>query len=316
MGKFNLRYRGCQDSTLRCVQAYENRINVRIGRLRVITHRGLDPSLPGYYSESSFEAFEDQLERGFGGIEFDPNPTKDGGIIVLHDHSLSRITGGKDTIAISELTTGEVLNIPLKNGRIPTLDEVMNLIRQSSGNISAMHLKSRFQESNTLGIIVEALKKYKDVFPRFLVFDVKPNTAKILKQQFPDLRLAPSVAHQFDIDRYNKIVGGTLITIKEAIELKKEGVIDGVWGDEWDTRGADGTNKVFYTEQNFELLHQAGLFIALVTPELHGSSPGLLGGESHSDAKDHNLLMERIAQIKLAGADFFCTDFPEEVSRL
>lgn len=288
----------------------------KIGRLRVITHRGLDPSLPGFFSESSFEAFEDQLKRGFGGIEFDPNPTKDGGIIVLHDHDLSRITNGKDTRTVSELTLDEVLNIPLKNGKIPTLDEVMNLIRQHQGNISAMHLKARFQEPRSLEVIIEALKKYEDIFSKFLIFDVKPSTARILKQQFLGIRLAPSVAHQFNIDRYNKAVGETLITIEEVLKLKKEGIIDGVWGDEWDTRGLNGTNKIFYTPENFKILHKAGLFVALVTPELHASSPGLLGGESHADAKDHNSLMMRIAQIKLAGADYFCTDFPDEVSNL
>lgn len=294
----------------------ENREREKIGRLRVITHRGLDPSTPGFFSESSFEAFEDQLKRGFGGIEFDPNPTKDGGIIVLHDHNLSRITNGKDTRTVSQLTADEVLNIPLKNGKIPTLDEVMNLIRQHQGNISAMHLKARFQEPGSLEIIIEALRKYEDIFSKFILFDVKPSTAKVLKQQFPDIRLAPSVAHEFDIGRYNKAVGETLITIEEALELKKEGIIDGVWGDEWDTRGEDGTNKLFYTPENFKILHKAGLFIALVTPELHASSPGLLGGESHADAASHDILMKRIAQIKLTGADYFCTDFPEEVSDL
>jgi glycerophosphoryl diester phosphodiesterase len=288
----------------------------KIGKLRVITHRGLDPSIANYFSESSFEAFEDQINRGFGGIEFDLNITKDNKIIVFHDSNFSRITNKKDNRLISELFEKEIMEISLIKGRIPTLDEVMDLIRKNSGNISAMHLKSRFQTPQTLEIIINAFKRYQDIFSKFIVFDVKPQTAKILKNHFPKLRLFPSVAHQFDIDRYNQVVGGTLITIEQAIELKKEGTIDGVWGDEWDTRGEEGANKNFYTQQNFERLHEEGLFIALVTPELHAFSPGLLGGESHSDASSHDLLMKRIAQIKLAGADFFCTDFPDEVAKL
>lgn len=286
-----------------------------IGKKRIITHRGLEPSRPNSPSESSYEAFVDQLNRGFGGIEFDPNPTKDG-IIVMHDASLKRPTGGRDERAVADLTTGEILQIPLANGRIPTFDEVMDLIGKSNSIINALHLKARFQTPETLGRIMDALVKHEDVFPRLLAFDVKPETAKTLKARFPNLRLVPSVAHLHDIARYNETVGNTLITIEEALQLKSEGLIDGVWGDEWDTAGENGTAKRFYTPDNFSRLHEAGLFIALVTPELHATSPGLYGGESHADAKDLATLFERIKQIKAAGADYFCTDYPEEVSSL
>ena len=59
----------------------------------IITHRGLEPSNPSFWPESSYEAFEDQLKRGFG-IEFDPNFCKDG-IVVSHDSTLKRITNDK-----------------------------------------------------------------------------------------------------------------------------------------------------------------------------------------------------------------------------
>ena len=39
-----------------------------IGKDHIITHRGLEPSRSNYFSESSLEAFKDQLSRGFGGI--------------------------------------------------------------------------------------------------------------------------------------------------------------------------------------------------------------------------------------------------------
>ncbi len=293
----------------------EDREREMIGKQRIITHRGLEPTNPNAPSESSFEAFADQLSRGFGGIEFDPNPTKDG-IIVMHDASLKRPTGGKDERNVAELTTSDVVRIPLVNGRIPTLDEVIELIRKSGSTINALHLKARFQTPEALEIIMGALAKHKDIFPQLLVFDVKSETAKVLKGKFPTLRLAPSVAHPYDITRYNEAVGNTLITVEEALKLKSEGLIDGVWGDEWDTAGDGDTTKLFYTTENFAKLHEAGLFIALVTPELHGTSPGLYGGESHADAKDVATLMERIKQIKAAGADYFCTDYPEEVAKL
>ncbi len=153
-------------------------------------------------------------------------------------------------------------------------------------------------------------------FLKFIVFYIKPNTARILKDKFPKLRLAPSVAHSYDVKRYNNSVGGTLLTIEDAIALKKEGLIDGVWGDEWDTKDENGKYKKFYTKENFEKLHEEELFIAIVTPELHGTSPGIYGGELHSDSKDLDTLLRRIKEIKNEGADYLCTDYPEEVSRL
>lgn len=286
-----------------------------INKSKVITHRGLEPTKINFFSESSYEAFKDQLSRGFAGIEFDPNPTRDG-IIVWHDANLTRITSGKDTRNIAELMTTEVTSISLPNGKIPTFDEVMDMIRNSDSTMNALHLKARFQNPETLRRLINALKTYEDILERLIVFDVKEETARKLKKVYPHLRLTPSVAHPYDIARYNSSVGGTLMTIEDAIALKQQGLIDGVWGDEWDTIGENGTTKQFYTRENFDRLHDANLFIALVTPELHGTSPGLYGGESHADAKDTKTLFTRIKQIKEACADYFCTDYPEEVAKL
>lgn len=286
-----------------------------IGKQRVIAHRGLEPTHQNFFSESSLEAFQDQLSRGFGGIEFDPNPTKDG-IVVMHDATLERPTQGRFKQPIAEMTTSEITKIPLANGTIPTFEQVMDLIKNSAGTISALHLKARFQTPETLEVIINALEPCKDTFNKFFVFDVKADIAKKLKNRFPNIRLAPSVAHPYDIKRYGASIGNTLLPLEEALELKKEGLIDGIWGDEWDRTGENGTSKMLYTPDFFDKAHRAGLFAVLVTPELHGTSPGLYGGESHPDAKDQQTLFARIKEIKAAGADYFCTDYPEEVTRL
>ena len=288
-----------------------------IGKEKIITHRGLERFNADFiYGESTYEAFQNQLSRGFGGIEFDPNATNDG-FIVLHDPTLERATGGHDKRPISEITTEEATTAKLsEKGRIATFQEILDLIKTNKATMNAIHLKYRLQTPQMLDRIMEALAPYQDIFNKLIVFDVKPDTARLLKKTFPTLRLAPSVAHPYDILRYNEAVGGTLLTLEEALELKKEGLVDGIWGDEWDRTGENGTSKMLYTPEFFEKVHTAGMFAALVTPELHGTSPHLLGGESHPDAKDVPTLMERIKEIKFAGADYFCTDHPEEVAKL
>ncbi len=260
----------------------------------ILTHRGLEPSKLDFYPESTYDAFKDQLSRGFG-IEFDPNFTEEE-ILVWHDATFKRA-----------------------KGKIPTLYEVLNLIRNSSSEINALHFKGKYQNSENIELLVKILKKNSDILHKILIFDVKPETAKILLKFFPNIKLAPSIAHPYDIKRYNSAISDTLIGINEALEMVKNGTFGKspwVWLDEWDLEDTQGKNKKLYTKDVFDMFHKAGTRIALVTPELHGTSPGLYGGESHPDSKDLPTLFIRIKEILSLQPDAICTDYPEEVLRL
>lgn len=287
----------------------------------IFTHRGLQPSKPNFYPESSYEAFEDQLKRGFG-IEFDPNFCKDG-IVVWHDGTLSRLSEGKDERACRDLSFSELSNINFWNlnhttkGRVPTFDEVLDLIRNSRSTLNALHFKGKYQNPQDLESLVEHLRKNSDVLPQLVVFDVKPETANILLKEFPDLQLAPSVAHQYDVQRYNSVIAETLIETDTAAQMIKDGVFGKnpwVWLDEWDLADEGGEQKNLYNREVFDKMRAAGAKIALVTPELHGTSPGLYGGESHPNSKDKKTLFKRIREILELKPDAVCTDYPEEAN--
>ena len=283
----------------------------------IFTHRGLEPSNLDFYPESSFEAFQSQIERGFG-LEFDPNFCKDG-IVVSHDATLKRITNGKDERSFSDVSLEEIKNIKYgnkKQGRIPTLHEVLELIRKSSAPIHAMHLKGKYQTLQNLNALTEHLEKFIDILNKIIVFDLKLDAARFLKSSFPQIHLAPSVAHEYDIERYNSVVGNTLFSIQEALQMKAEGVCDWVWLDEWDTANVNNSKKLFYTQETFKVLKDAGIKITLVTPELHGTSPGLYGGESHEHAANPSILFQRIKEIIALNPDAICTDWPEDVKEL
>lgn len=260
----------------------------------ILTHRGLESSKPNFYPESSFEAFRDQLSRGFG-IEFDPNFT-DKDIFVWHDPTFERA-----------------------KSNIPTLDEVLNLIKKSSSKLNALHFKGKYQTTDNIKCLVKLLKKYSDILRRILIFDVKPETARSLLNEFPSLQLAPSVAHAFDVKRYDNSIANTLIETDEAVKLIKDGIFGKrpwVWLDEWDLDDKNGGKKKLYNKEVFDKFRKVGAKIALVTPELHGTSPGLYGGESHPDSKDLPTLFSRIKEIINLKPDAICTDYPEEVSKL
>lgn len=279
----------------------------------ILTHRGLEYEKKDFFSESSFEAFESQLSRGFG-LEFDPNFAKDG-VIVFHDSLLKRITKGKDERMTSEINLWEIKNIRLEKGRIATLGEVLGLIEKSKSELNALHLKGIYQNKENIDLIINALNEY-DVTDKIILFDIKPEFAKYIKLINNKVKLAPSVAHEYDIRRYGGLVKGTLISIEDALKYREEKLYDWVWLDEWDTLDENGREKRLNTRENFDKLRRAGYKIATITPELHGTSPGLYGRESHKDAKNKETLFGRIKELIELKPDAICTDYPEEVRLL
>lgn len=280
----------------------------------ILTHRGLDPGVSNFFAESSFEAFQNHLNRGFE-VEFDVNFTKGNRIIVFHDPGLERVSSGAGKRLFKDLEARDVRNIRLGGGeRLCFLEELLKLIDDSGAEINALHLKGIFQEKYYLDVLIEYLQNYPEVLGKILISDVKPKAAEYLLSKIPNLILAPSVAHEYDIKRYNECVKGTLISVGEAIECKN--LYKWVWLDEWDLLDEGDEEKKFYTEENFSILKNYGFKIALVTPELHGTSPGLLGGEAHQDASDLESLFKRIEEIVKLRPDAVCTDYPDKVNQL
>ncbi len=89
-----------------------------------------------------------------------------------------------------------------------------------------------------------------------------------------------------------------------------------MWLDEWDLREQGGAEKKFYTEAIFEAAKKHRFKLALVSPELHASSPGLLGGECHPDGLDLDRNTARLREVISLDPDLICTDFPDKVAQL
>ncbi len=282
----------------------------------ILTHRGLDTERNKngeYFTESSLEAFTDQLNRGFG-LEFDIRITKDNKFVIIHDDNLFRSTNNTDPRQIIDLTLQELLEININGSHLISLSQLLDLIENIAAPniISALHLKHTMQDVKYLDLLLKELQS-RDL-SKFIVFDLLKETAIYLKTNLPDIRLAPSVAHTYDIERYNSAVGGTLWSLSEA--LNNSELFYAVWLDEWDTLDKDGSNKKFYNQETFNTCRSVGLKIFLITPELHSTSPGLLGGETHEDASNEEVLMNRVKEIIKLKPDGLCTDYPDQVKDL
>lgn len=89
----------------------------------VIGHRGA----AGAATENTLEAFAEAERQGAEGVEFDVRPCGSGELAVLHDETLTRVTGGADGRAASRLGASELRSARLLGGeRVPFADEAID----------------------------------------------------------------------------------------------------------------------------------------------------------------------------------------------
>ncbi|CAG7616813.1 glycerophosphodiester phosphodiesterase [Paenibacillus allorhizosphaerae] len=104
-----------------------------MARIRGIAHRGF----PARYPENTISSFQAALDASFSHMELDVHLSKDGVPVVMHDHTLQRMSNGKGPIKnftfeqLQQLKVGEAETIPtleqvfrLAQGRITVLVEL------------------------------------------------------------------------------------------------------------------------------------------------------------------------------------------------
>jgi glycerophosphoryl diester phosphodiesterase len=101
------------------------------GRPLVIGHRGM--RRPGLV-ENTLAAFAAAVSEGAGAIELDVRACASGELVVVHDPTLERVTGGVDTRAVADLTLGELERVELVHdggrARVSSLAEVLAFARE------------------------------------------------------------------------------------------------------------------------------------------------------------------------------------------
>lgn len=92
----------------------------------VLGHRGARHAAP----ENTHAAFELSRSEGAAGVELDVRLAKTGEIVVLHDVTLERVTGGADRRALEQLSWDEARQVDIGQGqRVPLLSDVLDWAR-------------------------------------------------------------------------------------------------------------------------------------------------------------------------------------------
>lgn len=262
----------------------------------LLAHRGLDKGVLSGSGESSLKSFTLCAQKGFG-FEFDLQMTKDRQLIVWHDSDLRRLSSGRASTPIRHHAFAEIQQLA-GSYQICRFEQLIELIELSKVPLGALHWKSENQNLFFAEVLAEALRRTPGIIERLLVFDVGREWGEWLVEQFPRLNLALSVADPFDVQRFGAATGNTLHTVEDALSWRAVG--KWAWLDEWDLIGPDGGKKEFYTYSVCKQLRQAGIKIALISPELH---------TGHPDGLNLETLEKRWSALNLLEVDALCTDF-------
>jgi len=128
----------------------------------ICAHRGLDDVAP----ENTLAAFTPALEREMA-IEFDVRMTADRQLVVLHDPTVDRTTDGSGSISelsladVKALDAGSWFGPHFADQRLPTLDEVLELVGGHQHVLPSIALDVKDPSPGMIEMICDCLEEHK-----------------------------------------------------------------------------------------------------------------------------------------------------------
>jgi len=209
----------------------------------VIAHRGASGERP----ENTLPAYALAVEQSADMIEIDLHRTRDGAIVVAHDEHLPGLPGGR---AIGECSLAEVRGLSTGDGRVPSLEEVLDAF----GALIAFNLEIKRGATRAYpGIEAQALA----------AIEARGIAATILFSSFDQ---------------------GVLKRVREAAPAARIGVLvapreQGRWLERCQEVGAEAVHfwKAIATERTIARAHRAGLAVLAYTVDEPREMRALLG---------------------------------------
>lgn len=155
----------------------------------ILAHRGAS----AYAPENTIIAFKKAIEMGADGFELDIHLSKDGSLIVIHDESVNRTTNGSGFIKdltldeIKKLDASSWYNPKFSKEKVPTLDEVLHLIKDTQLLINIEIKHGPFFYKSIEQKIVNCVVKY-DMQDRVIVSSFDHYTLTKIKKIDPSVK--------------------------------------------------------------------------------------------------------------------------------
>ncbi|MEW6233842.1 MAG: glycerophosphodiester phosphodiesterase family protein [Candidatus Omnitrophota bacterium] len=173
--------------------------------VKISAHRGANEFAP----ENTLAAYRKAIDLGVDYIEIDVRKTKDGRLVSLHDGRLNRTTDGEGPVSektleeLKPLSAGAWFGLPYAEERIPTLEEICELVRSHHGPKGPVGLYVDLKDPD-LHLLVQILKQYG--LAEKNVFYGSPDELLPLRQLLPGAQLMPGLGREEDFDKNVQLV--------------------------------------------------------------------------------------------------------------
>jgi glycerophosphoryl diester phosphodiesterase len=202
----------------------------------IVGHRGFRSQYP----ENTIPSFIAAMDYGLDSLEFDVHPTKDGKLVVTHDHTVERCSNGQGYVHdflfddIRKLDFGGWKDPKFAGTQIPTFEETLDAIFSKDPNYYIL-IELKEDDDNCTRQVYEICKK-QNIFSHSLILSFHPRQLQLLKewdpsifiQCFPPRYLKCPVDEKLYGPVFNKICLWTKEATNEEIEEyhKKNVVVD------------------------------------------------------------------------------------------
>lgn len=169
----------------------------------IIAHRGIhnNKDIP----ENSILAFKKAIKKKLP-IEFDVRITKDNKLVIFHDDNLKRMTNLDKNI--EELSLDEIKQLYLLNTKekIPTLKEVLNLVKGKV--LLDIEIKNTKKKEEVINLLLDELNNYQG---EVILKSFNPNIIKKIKKKTNRYRLGLLLTNHTDNKLLNKLYTSQLL---------------------------------------------------------------------------------------------------------
>jgi glycerophosphoryl diester phosphodiesterase len=185
-----------------------NTIKINSKNTMMVAHRGVSK----LERENTCPAFLSAASRSYFGIETDVHMTKDGKLVLIHDETLTRVTGGACEINVEESNFSDIADIVLpdldgttvrRDIRVPLLSEYIAICKKYDKK-AVLEIKGSFTEEGIDAIISEVRGMDYINGMIFISFDLE--NCIMLREKLPDAEIQLLVGGVLGRDEVNELL--------------------------------------------------------------------------------------------------------------
>ncbi len=150
----------------------------------ICAHRGYSAGFP----ENTKTAFAAAIKAGVQMVEFDVRLTKDGKLVVIHNETVDKTTNGKGKVSemtykqISQLDAGSWKNKKFKGEKIPTFEEVLDILPDTVW--MNIHVKDDSVTAKSVAVVLDKRNQLKNA-----VLAVDNKSAEIVRKVNKNIKI-------------------------------------------------------------------------------------------------------------------------------